>query len=182
MKNLVRVLFALGMLLPLIGCSSPNALLENALTAVVPAASKLASTLVPSTDTPVLSTNTPVPPTATPVPPTSTPPIPVDVVISAVVNEAYAEHVVIQNRDTIVADLTGWTLAEKDGAVLPFAFPAGCTLVPGAEVRIYSGRDGRQNNPPESFDWTELNIWDNDGDTATLFNSIGEAVSTLKYP
>jgi hypothetical protein len=49
-------------------------------------------------------------------------------------------------------------------------------------VRIYSGRDGRQNNPPESFDWTELNVWDNDGETATLFNSIGKPVSTLKYP
>jgi hypothetical protein len=171
MKNLFRMLLTLGMLLPLLACSSGD-LVGGALTAVVPA------TPLP-TGTPVPPTNTPLPPTATPVPPT---PIPVDVVITAVVNKAYAEHVVVQNQDTIAADLTGWTLAEKDGAVLPFAFPPGFTLAPGAEVRIYSGRDGRQNNPPESFDWTELNIWDNDGDTATLFNSIGTPVSTLKYP
>jgi len=164
MKNLVRMLLTLGMLLPLLACSTGD-LVGGALTAVVPATS--------------LPRNTPVPPTATPVPPT---PVPVDVVITAVVNNAYAEHVVIQNQDTFVADLTGWTLAEKDGAVLPFAFPSGFTLAPGAEVRIYSGRDGRQNNPPESFDWTELNVWDNNGETATLFNSIGKPVSTLKYP
>ena len=168
MKNIVRMLLALGLLLPLLACSTTDGLVGGALTAVQPATS--------------LPASTPVPPTKTPVPPTSTPPVPVDVVITGVVNAGYAEHVVIQNQDTFVADLTGWRLAEKDNAVLPFAFPAGFTLAPGAEVRVYSGRDGRQNNPPESFDWTELNVWDNDGDTATLLNSIGEPVSTFKYP
>jgi hypothetical protein len=167
-KNFLRILLGLGLVLPLLSCSMAEGVMKGALTAVQPA-------------TP-LPVSTAVPPTETPVPPTSTPPIPVDVVISAVVNAGYAEHVVIKNRDTVVADLTGWHLKEKDNAILPFAFPAGLTLAPGAEVRIYSGRDGRQNNPPESFEWTELNIWDNEGDVATLLNSVGEPVSTFKYP
>ena len=163
----MRLLFALAVLVPLAACSSPGGIVEGALTAAV-------STLAPVA--------TPVPPTATPVPATPTPFVPVDVVITAVVNSNYAEHVVIQNQDTVTADLTGWSLAEKDGAALPFAFPDGFTLAPGAEVRIYSGRDGRQNNPPESFEWTELNVWDNNGETATLLNPLGEMASTFKYP
>ncbi len=168
LKNSLRLLLGLALLLPLAGCSVADTGLQGAPTAVPPATSS--------------PTSTSLPPTQTPIPPTRTPPVPVDVVISAVVNDGYAENVVIKNQDTIVADLTGWRLAEKDNAVLPFAFPDGFTLAPGAEVRIYSGRDGRQNNPPESLEWTELNIWDNNGDVATLLNSVGEPVSTFKYP
>ncbi len=175
MKSLLGLLFVLCLLLPLAACSSPGGIVEGALTAavgtVMPKVTAAVATLMPE--------GTAVPPTETRVPAT---PIPVDVVITAVVNGNYAEHVVIQNQDTFAADLTGWHLVEVDGEVLPFAFPDGFTLAPGAEVRIYSGRDGRQNNPPESLEWTEKNVWDNNGETATLLNSIDEPVSTFKYP
>lgn len=124
--------------------------------------------------------NTPAPPT--PLPPTKTPPPQANVVIAEAYNANYAEHIVIENRDTIVGYLEGWSLKESDNEVLPFVFPGGFTLAPGAQVRIYSGRDGRQNNPPEAFDWTEKNVWDNHGETVRLYNARGELVSSLKYP
>lgn len=172
------LLLGLCVLVLLASCSSPGGLVEGALAAavgtVMPKFTAAVETLMPE--------ETPVPPTETPVPATPTPYVPVDVVIAAVVNANYAEHVVIQNQDTVVADMTGWSLIETDGEVLPFTFPDGFTLAPGSEVRIYSGRDGRQNNPPESLEWTELNVWDNNGEVATLLNPLSETASTLKYP
>jgi hypothetical protein len=167
MKRALQLLFALCLLPVLAACSSPEGLVGGVMTAAV-------ATLLP--------VNTSIPPTQTPMLATPTPFVPVAVVITAVVNANYAEHVVIQNQDTVVADMTGWRLVETDGEVLPFAFPDGFTLAPGAEVRIYSGRDGRLNNPPEAFEWTELNVWDNKGEKATLLNPLGEPASTLKYP
>jgi len=117
--------------------------------------------------------------------PTTTPaPTPVpqpDVAIVDIFNSGYAEHVVIRNRGGAPADLSGWWLAEEDHTVSPFTFPAGYILAPGAEVRIYSGAKGREHNPPFSFDWTEQNVWDNDGETAQLFDAQGNLVSEYHY-
>lgn len=142
-------------------------------------------TSIPPTDTPSPPTDTPPPPTESPIPPTDVPqptqPPQADVAIVDVVNAGYAEHVVIRNRGGAPAEISGWRLAEEDLIIEPFIFPAGVALAPGAEVRIYSGRDGRQHNPPASFSWTEKNVWDNDGETARLFDAQGNLVSDYRY-
>lgn len=137
------------------------------------ATTEIAATPTPEpTVTPILS------PTPKPAPTATAKPAP-GVAIVQIFNEGYAEHVVIRNQGAGPADLSGWALRESDGA--KFVFPAGFSLGPGDEVRVYSGRDGRQSKPPAALDWTEKNVWANDGETARLYDSSGALVFEFHY-
>jgi hypothetical protein len=84
------------------------------------------------------------------------------------------EAVTVRNAGATPADLTGWSLHDEAATPHTYRFPAGYTLAPGASVTIRSGGPAG----PGELTWTNQNVWNNDGDTATLVNAGGGAVST----
>jgi len=86
------------------------------------------------------------------------------------------EWVLIENRGSEPVDLTNWTL--RDNATHVFVFPA-FTLDSMTSVKINKGTD--QNTNANLYWGNNLNIWNNDGDIATLYNEKGEVVSVFAY-
>ena len=84
------------------------------------------------------------------------------------------ERVTVRNGGSTPADLTGWTLHDE-GARHSYRFAAGSTLAPGASVTIRSGGPAGERELP----WTNQNVWNNTGDTASLLNGGAALVSTL---
>lgn len=87
--------------------------------------------------------------------------------------DCQAEAVTVRNGGTVPADLTGWSVHDEASTPHTFRFPAGYTLAPGASVTIRSGGAAG----PGELAWTGSNVWNNDGDTATLVNAGGAVVS-----
>ncbi len=92
-----------------------------------------------------------------------------------------AEVVVIVNSGASPQVMTGWELLSQEGGQR-FVFP-GFTLNSGAAVRVTSGPNGRQD-PPGVLQWLKSDgspyrghVWNNDGDVAILFDSLGNEVS-----
>ena len=88
------------------------------------------------------------------------------------------EYVVIRNSG-LAQDMTGWQLSSSAGEQT-FTFPAGFVLMPDAEVRVLSG-PGAVAASANDLVWTTLHIWRNEGDSATLLDADGNAVSTFSY-
>ncbi len=91
------------------------------------------------------------------------------------------EVVVIVNTGASPQVMTDWELLSQEGEQR-FVFPP-FTLDPGAAVRVTSGPNGRQD-PPGVLQWRKSDgspyrghIWNNDGDVAVLFDSVGNEVS-----
>jgi len=84
------------------------------------------------------------------------------------------EAVAVRNGGTTPADLTGWSIHDEAATPHTYRFPAGYTLAPGASVTIRSGGPAG----PGELAWTNQNVWNNDGDTATLVNAGGGIVAT----
>jgi hypothetical protein len=100
-------------------------------------------------------------------------------VISISYVEPYEEWVEIRNSGSSEADLTGWTL--KDDTSLPshrFTFPS-FTLGPGSSVKILKGRG--EDSQSELYWGNSLNIWNNGGDVAYLFDAGGSLVDRYPY-
>ena len=89
------------------------------------------------------------------------------------------EIVVIENTGDSSQDLTGWKV-EDDGPKYTFTFPAGFSLEPGSLVKLISGESGDNSN--RTIYWNGRTVWNNDGDTASLFNLSGELASKMKCP
>ncbi|WP_453992081.1 cell wall-binding repeat-containing protein [Bacillus nitroreducens] len=87
------------------------------------------------------------------------------------------EIVTIKNIDTKDIKMDGWKLVSVVGNQT-FKFPSGYVLKKGATVKIVSGR-GAVNNPPSQLLWTTGYIWNNSGDTATLYDPQGKKIDTL---
>lgn len=85
------------------------------------------------------------------------------------------EVVVIRNADSKDIDMTGWKLVSVEGNQV-YHFPAGFVLKAGATVRIVSGK-GAAGNPPGQLVWTTDYIWNNNGDSAVLYDNQGREVS-----
>ncbi|HEY4408363.1 MAG TPA: lamin tail domain-containing protein [Acidimicrobiia bacterium] len=117
------------------------------------------------------------PTTATTVPPpspttTTRPPASGGAVaISAL--DCQGEAVTVANGGGVPADLTGWSIHD-DGANHTYRFSAGYTLAPGASVTVRSGGPAHAGE----LAWTNQNVWNNTGDTASLVNAGGGVVST----
>jgi hypothetical protein len=94
------------------------------------------------------------------------------VTISAL--DCRGEAVTVRNGGTEPADLTGWSVHDEASTPHTYRFAAGSTLAPGASVTIRSGGPAG----PGELAWTGSNVWNNDGDTATLVNAGGAVVST----
>lgn len=84
------------------------------------------------------------------------------------------ESVTISNRGEITADLSGWRI-QAGSPEQVYIFPEGTHLPAFAELVVdtagQSEHSFRSNQP----------IWNNHGDTATLFDQSGETVATLVY-
>jgi competence protein ComEC len=93
------------------------------------------------------------------------------VVVAAV--DCQGEAVVVRNGGTSPADLTGWSIHDER-APHTYSFPAGYTLAPSVSVTIRSGGPAGSGE----LAWTNQNVWNNDGDTASLVNAGGAVVST----
>ncbi len=89
------------------------------------------------------------------------------------------EIVVIENTGNSSQDLTGWKV-EDDGPKYTFDFSGGFSLEPGYSVALISGESGEDSN--KTIYWNKRTVWNNDGDTASLFDSSGKLVSAMKCP
>jgi hypothetical protein len=101
------------------------------------------------------------------------PPV-IDVVI-AEVQYAGEEYVLITNKGTGVADLSGWKVRDQNDADQAYNFPAGATLANGATIRVYTA-PGHQY----SFN-SNRPIWNNAGDALELLDAEGTVISTYAY-
>ncbi|EIT86744.1 beta-lactamase domain-containing protein [Fictibacillus macauensis ZFHKF-1] len=88
---------------------------------------------------------------------------------------AQLEYVQVQNTGLVPVDLTGWTIQSSRGGQT-FTFPPGYVLQPGQSVFVQSGALAF-DDPPTYLLWTNANVWNNNGDTAVLFDASGAPVS-----
>lgn len=86
------------------------------------------------------------------------------------------EIVTIKNNGSNDVDMIGWKLVSVEGNQT-YDFPAGFTLKAGATIYITSGR-GAKDDGVNYLKWTGAYIWNNDGDTAQLYNVTNELVSS----
>ncbi|MGC8575744.1 MAG: stalk domain-containing protein, partial [Caldisericum sp.] len=87
------------------------------------------------------------------------------------------EWVEIKNTGSTSVNLKGFTLEDK--AHHKFIFPD-FVLNNGETVKVYSG-SGTPNS--SSLYWgSNSAIWNNDGDTAYLYDNSGNLIDTYKYP
>ena len=84
------------------------------------------------------------------------------------------EYVTIQNTGKLAASLDGWKL--KDAGSNVYTFPA-IVLASGDTITIYSHASGPIGT--NVVYWTSAYVWNNDGDTAYLYNPQGQLVSSL---
>ncbi len=90
-------------------------------------------------------------------------------------NNPNGEYVVIKNYGPNPVNLEGWKLKDKAGHT--FTFPD-ITLQPGESVYVYSGSGVNTEN---KLYWGDGTIWNNDGDTAYLYDSSGVLVDIYSY-
>lgn len=86
------------------------------------------------------------------------------------------EVVTIKNTGESTVDLGGWHLLSVKGSQ-SFYFPEGYTLDGGKTMYVTTGR-GATDNAPTYIKWTGSYIWNNDGDSAKLFNDSEELQDT----
>ena len=105
------------------------------------------------------------------------PPEPCDpaggVVIETLENDGKYEHVLLRNTGCAELDLSGWMLHDAD--MHRFFLPQGTRLEPGATLAVCSGT-GCVGNPKASIYQYTKNIWNNDGDVATLRDRDGTEI------
>jgi len=86
------------------------------------------------------------------------------------------EYVVIKNVGDVSVDLEGWTL--KDEAEHTFVFPS-VTLDSGETVTVYSGSGVNSNT--ELYWGSSRAIWNNNGDTAFLYDADGNFIDSYSW-
>ena len=87
------------------------------------------------------------------------------------------EWVELTNEGDTPLDLSGYRL--KDEGLHLYIFGA-VTLAPGATVRVYSGR-GEDTATALYWGLAGEDVWNNDGDTAYLWDANGLFVDCLSY-
>jgi len=102
-----------------------------------------------------------------------------DVRIASIDCKGKPEVVTIENSGASTQDLTGWEVSD-DGQGHTFNFPNGFLLGSGSSVKLVSGGSGQDTE--SVIYWKTRTVWNNDGDTARLFDPSGETVSERKCP
>ena len=83
----------------------------------------------------------------------------------------------IQNLGAVAQAIGGWRLC--DVANHCFSFPAGAALAAGATITLYSG-PGRADGSRYYMGYRRA-VWNNNGDTATLYDERGAVVVAYRY-
>lgn len=86
------------------------------------------------------------------------------------------EWVKISNTGNSLVSLEAWKI-EDEGSKHSYTFPS-YTLKSGAEVTVYSAKGA--NSPTELYMQLDDPIWNNDGDTAYLYDNNGKLISKLE--
>jgi len=102
-----------------------------------------------------------------------------DIQIATIDCKSKPEIVVIENTGNSSQNLTGWKV-EDDGPIYTFTFPSGFSLEPGSSVELISGESG--DDTDKTIYWNNRVVWNNDGDTASLFNARVQLVSEKACP
>jgi len=89
----------------------------------------------------------------------------------------YDEYVVITNNGNDAISLQNWVI--KDEATHIYTFPD-VLLSPKANVTLYTGNG--VSTKTELYWNSKEPIWNNDGDTAFLFDANGDLASTISFP
>ncbi|GAB6136878.1 MBL fold metallo-hydrolase [Halanaerobaculum tunisiense] len=85
------------------------------------------------------------------------------------------EVVTIANKSNKQINISHWKLVSDTGNQT-FVFPKKTTLAAGETLKVISGRG--KTPGPNTILWTKRYIWNNDGDSAKLYNSNGQLIST----
>ena len=85
------------------------------------------------------------------------------------------EYVTIKNTGNLAVSLDCWKL-QDEGANNVYTFPA-IVLASGDTMKVYSHASGPMGT--NVVYWTTSFVWNNDGDTAYLYNPQGQQVSSL---
>jgi hypothetical protein len=136
---------------------------------------------VTNTFPPPTPTFTPLPPTPTNTPtPTTIPEAVVQLVFleyDPPGDDVDGEFVAMENIGGTAADMTDWVLWDDDSN--SFIFPS-FTLQPGASVRVWT--KAGTNTSTQLYWGSAVEIWDNTGDTANLWDNDGLFVDMCSYP
>lgn len=87
------------------------------------------------------------------------------------------EYIEIYNGAARPADLSGWTLRDKNEVEQHYTFPAGTTLPSGAALTVYTRPDAGRTY---SFG-SQRPVWNDCGDAIELLNATGQVVATYAY-
>jgi hypothetical protein len=85
------------------------------------------------------------------------------------------EYVKITNKGTTALNMKGWKITDK-GAKHTYKFPSTFVLNSKTTVTIYTGNG--KNTSTKLFWGRAAFVWNNEGDTAYLYNAQGKLVST----
>ncbi len=102
-----------------------------------------------------------------------------DVRIASIDCKGKPEVVTIENSGASTRDMTGWKVSD-DGLGHTFNFPNGFLLRPGSSMKLVTGGSGQDTE--SVIYWKTRTVWNNDGDTARLFDPSGETVSERECP
>lgn len=88
------------------------------------------------------------------------------------------EYVKITNKGTKAVSMKGWKVTDK-GKKHTYSFPSSYTLKAKTTVTLYTGKG---KNTPTKLYWGQgWYVWNNDGDTAYLYNAQGKLVSSKTW-
>lgn len=87
------------------------------------------------------------------------------------------EYAVIRNLESGARSIGGWSLC--DGANHCFRFPAGAVLEAGGQLVVHTG-SGRADGDRYYMGRRQA-VWNNNGDTATLYDDTGTVVVVFNY-
>lgn len=106
--------------------------------------------------------------------------------IKAVKNDGLHEYVTLINRGTVTQPMSGWVLASLRGQAF-YPFSDDLMLEPDAIVKIQSGQlepkeKQKDRGALKNLLWTIGQVWNNNSDTAILFDANGLEIDQLSYP
>jgi hypothetical protein len=85
------------------------------------------------------------------------------------------EYVVLRNKGATAADVSGWTLRDKNDPSQQLTFTSGAQIPAGGTIEIYT-------EPGHAYTFnSNSSIWNNCGDALELLNSSGTVVATYAY-
>lgn len=107
------------------------------------------------------------------------------VVISVVVYDAAgrdveygdSEYVELANTGGAAVDVSGWVLADEAGNRIVIG--SGYSIPPGGSLRVYTGPG--DDTPTRFFAGRGQAVWNNEGDTVSLYDTSGNLVDRYSY-